>query len=839
MDGGLIQLDNATIIGGNAGVFLTGSTAIFNGSKVTVTGNRIAIRMESGAELNLQDSLLQNAVSGTVAGEGVLDMRYTDTRATLTDTTILATGQNGIYAYKTGAITGTNLTIIQTGVGSALSLNPSSSTIVTLVDSNLTAEGSIISLWGDGAASPTINIEGGSLTSTGTTGYIFTIGGAGDTTKGVTINVSDGTVLTNADGRGLLINNTGSAAVVLNLDDVDATEAGGITSATNNGSTDVIVSGGSGIHGDVTNSGSGSLSVTLDDSSLTGDITNKGDGSTTVTGSNDSTITGDITNSSSGTMKVDLDDSTLTGDVIANGDGTVIITGSNGSTIIGDVTANDNSTVEVTVSGSDSSFVGDITKNDDAAVTITINDGATGTGGFDGGNLNVGDGSTWNFDKDSHVNDALNDGTLNIGDHEVKFDNLVNNGKLIINVDTDSGGKGSVDVTGTAGGNGEVVINTSGNGTGNKDEILKDIVKGNGTEGWTWAEVEWGLEEDDVIVEPDGSIYLQSNGKLSTVGNIATGLVAAQKGAWFAQQNSLLKRLGDLRLGEAFTVSANADDKNAVLTADKLIEKIWLRSYGQQLNYGASVTGHAFRQYVYGVDLGTDHKWTLDANNALYTGVFAGYGQADTDHRHHGSESESSSYYGGLYVSWLNEAGWYADLTIKAQYADNDLSGWSNGVDYFSASYGNWGIGGSLELGKRFTFANAWFIEPQLQANYLHLLADDYTIQGNRLDVNVSELDACQFRAGLQFGRAIKLANGGVLQPYLKVSGVELVSRGGKISAAGNNIRPNLDGARAELGGGLIWQLDANNQLHLDYEASFGDKYDKPWGLTAGYRYQF
>jgi hypothetical protein len=38
---------------------------------------------------------------------------------------------------------------------------------------------------------------------------------------------------------------------------------------------------------------------------------------------------------------------------------------------------------------------------------------------------------------------------------------------------------------------------------------------------------------------------------------------------------------------------------------------------------------------------------------------------------------------------------------------------------------------------------------------------------------------------------------------------------------------------------GLIWQLDADNQLHLDYEASFGDKYDKPWGLTAGYRHQF
>ncbi|MDR1144961.1 MAG: autotransporter outer membrane beta-barrel domain-containing protein [Verrucomicrobiales bacterium] len=51
--------------------------------------------------------------------------------------------------------------------------------------------------------------------------------------------------------------------------------------------------------------------------------------------------------------------------------------------------------------------------------------------------------------------------------------------------------------------------------------------------------------------------------------------------------------------------------------------------------------------------------------------------------------------------------------------------------------------------------------------------------------------------------------------------------------------RATTDGARAELGAGLIWQLDADNQLHLDYEASFGDKYDKPWGLSAGYRHQF
>ena len=81
--------------------------------------------------------------------------------------------------------------------------------------------------------------------------------------------------------------------------------------------------------------------------------------------------------------------------------------------------------------------------------------------------------------------------------------------------------------------------------------------------------------------------------------------------------------------------------------------------------------------------------------------------------------------------------------------------------------------------------------------------------------------------------------HGGILQPYVKVGGVEQISSGGKLQASGGEWRPNLDGVRAELGCGVVYQLNPNHLLSLDYEASFGDKFDKPWGLTAGYRYRF
>jgi outer membrane autotransporter protein len=107
------------------------------------------------------------------------------------------------------------------------------------------------------------------------------------------------------------------------------------------------------------------------------------------------------------------------------------------------------------------------------------------------------------------------------------------------------------------------------------------------------------------------------------------------------------------------------------------------------------------------------------------------------------------------------------------------------------------------------------------------------------MTISAQDLDALQLRIGSVFGRTINLTNSGALQPYIKISGVETISSGGAIRNGYQHTRANTDGARAELGGGLIWQLDTNNQLHLDYEASFGDKYDKPWGLTAGYRHQF
>jgi outer membrane autotransporter protein len=685
------------------------------------------------------------------------------------------------YTGAGGTVTGSNTRIIYRGTDYAVRFADGGNALLHLENPTIetdTAAGIFTVVGRNGVK--TVEIIGGTIDAPNTPLINTSTNGNGSANT-MHVTVSDGArLITNG-----LINDevTTGGTVTLTLDHADATQAGGLTAGSGaQGDMTVNVNNGSGIIGDVVNNGHGNITINLDDTNLTGNSANTNDGSLTINGKN--------------------------------------------SGIIGDLTASGTATIDVTVSGPGSSFTGDIAQHDDSTITVILDTGAIGSGGFAGGNLITGEDSAWTFNKNSHGNYGENHGVWNIGDYEVIFDNLTHTGTININVNSDTGEGGSIHITDTADGEGKVHSDTTGNGQLNPNDVLPGIVSGEGTEHWQWDPIDWGI--DTVIKDGD---YFVKNGT-SPAGAVLNSSVAIQQAMWFAQQNSLLKRMGELRYG----ARASRPLAGETPAFHNLIDNLWLRSYGQQLNVGSQVAGKAYEQLIYGVDLGTDHKFTISADSDLYLGVYAGYGRSDLDYRTPGTDGELNSYYGGLYATWLHSSGFYIDATFKAASVNNNLKA-PYGTTQLKANYSDVNIGGSIEIGNKFTFTDDWFIEPQLQVNYLHILAENYSAAP--LTISAQDLDALQLRIGSLFGRTIKLTNSGALQPYIKISGVETISSGGAIRNGYQSTRANTDGARAELGAGLIWQLDTNNQLHLDYEASFGNKYDKPWGLTAGYRHQF
>jgi outer membrane autotransporter protein len=199
-----------------------------------------------------------------------------------------------------------------------------------------------------------------------------------------------------------------------------------------------------------------------------------------------------------------------------------------------------------------------------------------------------------------------------------------------------------------------------------------------------------------------------------------------------------------------------------------------------------------------------------------------GVGKGDTD----------SVAFGG-YASWLHKEGWYLDSVLKAQYFDTDYS--SSAVH---GAFSDYAFGLLLDFGRRFGFANGAFIEPEVQFNYAHIFTEDYTTT-NGLRIRSEDNDILRFGLSVRAGWTFDLGGNGRLSPFVE-AGVELQeSTGGLVRAAYERWTPSTDGTRVNVGLGITWQLDDAQQIRFDYDAKFGDRYEKPWGVNLGYRYRF
>jgi outer membrane autotransporter protein len=349
---------------------------------------------------------------------------------------------------------------------------------------------------------------------------------------------------------------------------------------------------------------------------------------------------------------------------------------------------------------------------------------------------------------------------------------------------------------------------------------------------------------------------------------------------WFAQNDSLAKRLGDLRLshgphgaygahGAHKSHASHASHKSHAAASQAAAAPsaaahpfaLWTRAYAQRLNLSSEVAGRAYHQQLYGIDLGADRPWRLaDGAATLHTGLYLGYAASDadyktrpTEHARARAEAELTSTHGGVYATYQRESGLYIDAILKIASIENTLRApAAAALSVLEADYNNLNLGLTLEAGKKFPLRGDWQIEPQLQLAYLRILAKDYTAAtpgagtadasaATTLRIAAADMDALQFRLTQTISKTIRLAGGGVLQPYVRIGGAALTSHGGEIRNGNGyqRLRPNIDGTRAEFGAGTVWQLSAAHQLHFDYEASYAEAYSKPWGLTAGYRWQF
>ncbi|HFV9074525.1 TPA: autotransporter outer membrane beta-barrel domain-containing protein, partial [Escherichia coli] len=339
----------------------------------------------------------------------------------------------------------------------------------------------------------------------------------------------------------------------------------------------------------------------------------------------------------------------------------------------------------------------------------------TGSSGSTAGNQLVVNGNYQGSGGHLHLNTALND------------DNSVTD-KLVVKGNTS--GTTGVSVTNAGGSgaqtlNGIEVIHVDGQSDGNFTQDGRivagaydySLVRGQGNNDSNWYLTSHkGNPDPGPDPKPDPDVRPEP-------GSYTANLAAA---------NTLfVTRLHD-RLGETQYTDA--------LTGEQKVTSMWMRQVGGHSVWrdGSGQLKTQSNRYV--MQMGGDiARWSGDGLDRWHLGVMAGYGHNSSNTRSsstgYSSDGSVNGYSTGLYATWYandeNHQGAYLDSWAQYSWFNNSVKG----QDIQSESYKSKGLTGSLELGYthklgEFTGSkgslNEWYIQPQAQAVWMGVKADDH-----------------------------------------------------------------------------------------------------------------
>ncbi|MDR2674252.1 MAG: autotransporter outer membrane beta-barrel domain-containing protein [Opitutaceae bacterium] len=309
-----------------------------------------------------------------------------------------------------------------------------------------------------------------------------------------------------------------------------------------------------------------------------------------------------------------------------------------------------------------------------------------------------------------------------------------------------------------------------------------------------------------------------------TYGLVATGGPSRAAGAilgtagslgaeWHHSLDSLRGRLGEIR---------------AMKKPGKAAAGTWYRASAYHLDADVGLTGLPFDQDTYGVAAGLDRALPSAASQ-LVLGAFFTVNRTDRHYDNHG-EGDTKDYGGGLYLAWLHESGWFADLVLKGDQYKNSFAVLADDGAATGARYASAAAGFSVEFGRKVPLGRFW-LEPAAQIATAWLGGGGYdTSTGIRVEIDRSS--AAQYRGQVRLG----VDAGPRWRPHARLGAVRGENSGGLVRTAEGSWATQFAGWRFEAGAGCAVNVEPGGQLYLDYEYNKAAHYERPWAVSLGYR---
>ena len=323
----------------------------------------------------------------------------------------------------------------------------------------------------------------------------------------------------------------------------------------------------------------------------------------------------------------------------------------------------------------------------------------------------------------------------------------------------------------------------------------------------------------DTIRTPDAKIIYGSSETAMMKG--AKSAMASTAMMWRAENNDLMKRMGDLRLSEG--------------------EKgLWAKYYGGKYEMDSQNTDFNLKYNAY--QLGYD----ADAGNGWTVGAAVSYNDGDATYGT--GRGDLSAYSAGIYGTWKSEDGQYVDIIAKYSKLENDYKVFNDSGHKLSGDYKTWGTSISAEYGKRFENDNGFYFDPSVELTLGRINGKDYNAHSDYLDsvgvkkdmqVEQDAFNTLVGRVGFRLGQ--KLDNASY---FVKLAAAHEFS--GDFDTTFRAV--NEPEGRTSIDFGDTWyeaqigctaKLSKNSLIYADFERSFGGDVEEKWRVDAGLRFTF
>jgi outer membrane autotransporter protein len=461
-------------------------------------------------------------------------------------------------------------------------------------------------------------------------------------------------------------------------------------------------------------------------------------------------------------------------------------------------------------------------------------------------NLDFENGAPWNVTADSSLTNLVNNSTVNMKytgrstNETLTVGNLSGNGTYVINTDLE-GSYNSKDVRQ----NGDkIIITSSSSGNGILD--LKDVSlykklasqgylllvedQSNGSATFTGKDLYHGgiFKYKPLITTANPTDYTNYNSaarnwyltgfeklvEVSDNTNATLGLNETRYGSYFTDNDTLLKRLGELRM-----MKGQPED-----------DGFWMK-----LRHG-TMEGKKFDGNFTTVQAGYDKK----TSQKRYTGL--AYSHTDNSFTLGAGTGEGSLDALTVYNTWLGDKNHYFDIVGKV----GRMKGDSSYYDIMfpeQEEFSNWFYSLSGEYGrKNINNKNGWYYEPQAQLTVGRINSSDYTTSmGTK--VHMGAINSVLGRAGVTVGREYNRDNPNKhSNVYAKVN--VLHEFRGDITTSlldtyGDSYEPTAGygGTWLNAGIGATVNFNKNTHIYFDLEKNFHGPVTSKWIGQLGCRW--